>query len=883
MSDINKNEVSSMMRHYLEIKEKYPDCIIFYRLGDFYEMFFDDAVKASKLLDLTLTGRACGLSERAPMCGVPFHAVDIYLSKLVSLGEKVAICEQLTEPNGRELVQRDVVRIVTAGTITNEELIDEKNNNFLASVYVAESASFSAAISRADITTGEFFTKNFNANGAEELFNELVKISPSEIIANEKARILLMESPIIKQGVLPKPNAFAETEFNKKTATEVLKKQLQVSDLSSFGISENDPCVCSSGALVSYLKQTQKNVLTNINSITLENNGDILMMDANAVRNLEIVRTLRDDKKYGTLLWLLDKTKTNMGARKLQSWLLSPLFDKEKIEYRQNAVEVFFDSTVARQGVAEILSGVKDIGRLTGKISNGNLAPRDCIALLNSLEVLPAVKFRLSGLRSAYVESIEERLGDFADVCDLIKAAIYDAAAEGTNFNENKKNSAVRYIKDGFNAELDELRKLGGSSKESILAIETRERERTGIKNLKVGYNRVFGYFIEVTNSFKDKVPYDFIRKQTLANAERYVTEELKLLEEKILTAEEKASQLDSKLYADIKTKLLTRVQALQQTAEAVSELDVVVSLATVARENGYVKPTILSKDGRLNIVEGRHPVVEAVSKQRFIANDCVLDGDENRTMIITGPNMAGKSTYMRQIALITLMAHVGSYVPAKSAEIPLTDKIFTRIGASDSLISDQSTFMVEMSETANILRHATKNSLIILDEIGRGTSTFDGLSIAWAVVEFVTTKLKAKTLFATHYHELTELEGVMEGVKNYKITVKEMQGSIIFLRKIMRGGANKSFGIEVAKLAGVNTEVTERAKQILQKLEASDLNGRSDCVKEGKSCAENASVRRYSEVERIIKDLDVNNLSPMQALTVLADLSEKVNKNEQN
>ena len=879
MTDINKNEVSSMMRHYLEVKEKYPDCIVFYRLGDFYEMFFDDAIKTSKLLDLTLTGRACGLEERAPMCGVPFHAADLYVSKLVNLGEKVAICEQLTAPNGKDLVERDVVRIVTAGTITNEELIDDKSNNFLVSVYVADSPDFCAGISRADITTGEFFAKNFVNENVEELFNELVKISPSEIIANEKARVLLSGSPIFKQGILPRPSSFAEIEFNGKTASETLVKQLQVASLSSFGITDSDPCVCSSGALVSYLKQTQKNLLVNINSIKLENSAEYLMLDANAVRNLEIVKTIRDDKKYGTLLWLLDKTKTSMGARKLQNWLLSPLYDADKIRYRQGGVEVFFDSTVARQGVSEILSGVKDIGRLAGKISNGNLTPRDCVALLSSLEAIPAVTFRLSGLQSDYVKNIEERLGDFADVCNLLRTAIYDASAESSNYNENKKNSTIRYIKDGFNAELDELRKMSGHSKEAILVIESRERERTGIKTLKIGYNRVFGYFIEVTNSFKDKVPYDFIRKQTIANAERYVTEELKLLEEKILTAEERAAQLDAKLYAEIKGKLILRVRDLQKTAEAISELDVIVSLANVARENNYVKPNILNPNETLNIIDGRHPVVEAVSKQRFIPNDCVLDGNENRTMIITGPNMAGKSTYMRQVALITLMAHVGSFVPAKSADIPLTDKIFTRIGASDSLISDQSTFMVEMSETANILKHATQNSLIILDEIGRGTSTFDGLSIAWAVVEFVTEKLKAKTLFATHYHELTELEGVLEGVKNYKITVKEMQGTIIFLRKIMRGGANKSFGIEVAKLAGVNSEVTERAKQILKKLEASGLNG-----KEIETCSENHESidgfkqSRLSEVERIIKDLDINNLSPMQALTVIADLSEKVN-----
>ncbi len=870
---INKSDVSQMMQHYLEVKENYPDCIVFYRLGDFYEMFFDDAIKVSKMLDLTLTGRACGLENRAPMCGVPFHSADIYISKLVGLGEKVAICEQLTAPNGKELVKRDVIKIVTAGTVTNGELIDEKSNNFLASVYLSGK---NAAISWADITTGEFFTRNFkNFETVDEIFNELIKISPSEIIANTAAEDLIKGSAFVKQGMLPKPGMFADSEFNDRTALSELKQQLKVSDLSSFGISETDPCVCSSGALVAYLKETQKNILANINSVKLEDVSEYMMLDASAVRNLELTRTLRDGKKYGTLLWLLDKTKTSMGARLLQNWVLSPLSDPEKIRYRQRGVEVFFESTIARQGISEILSGVRDIGRITGKIANGNLMPRDCVALLNSLEILPSIKFRLLGLESDYVKDIYAKTVDFTSLCNLLSRAVYDGADD---ISEGKGKS-VRYIKSGYNSELDELRGLFQNSRVKIVEIENRERERTGIKTLKIGYNRVFGYYIEVTNSFKDKVPYDYNRRQTLTNAERYVTEELKELEDKILSAEDKAAQLELALFNDIKNELLRHVEELQRTSEAISELDVIVSLATVAREHNYIKPVISDYGGRLDIVEGRHPVVEATSKQRFIPNDCLLDNDENRTMIITGPNMAGKSTFMRQVALITLLAHIGSFVPAKSAEIPLTDKIFTRIGASDNLISDQSTFMVEMTETANILKNATENSLIILDEIGRGTSTFDGLSIAWAVVEFVTQKLKAKTLFATHYHELTELEGILSGVKNYKITVKEMQGTIIFLRKIMRGGANKSFGIEVAQLAGVDKNVTDRAKQILKRLEASDLNSDKSVIAE--NGAKEKKSEKLSEAERIIQDLDIDNLSPMQAFTVLADLSEKVkNKN---
>lgn len=871
MADIiNKSDVSQMMQHYLDIKEKYPDCIVFYRLGDFYEMFFDDAIKASKLLELTLTGRACGLENRAPMCGVPFHSADVYISKLVGLGEKVAICEQLTAPNGKELVKRDVVKIVTAGTVTNGELIDEKSNNFLASVYIGNN---DAAISWADITTGEFFTRNFTSPlNIEELFNELVKIAPSEIIANATAEEIIKNSPFVRQGILPKPGIFADSEFNNITALSELKKQLKVTDLTSFGISETAPCVRSSGALLSYFKETQKKLLANINSIKLENASEYMMLDAIAVRNLELTRTLRDNKKYGTLLWLLDKTKTSMGARLLQNWILSPLSDPNKIRYRQSGIEVFFDSTIARQSIADILSGVRDVGRITGKIANGNLMPRDCISLLNSLEILPGIKFRLSGLESEYIKDISAKTADFSDICSLLNRAVYDGSDEELSDSKGKN---VKYIKSGYNKELDELRSLFQNSRVKIAEIENRERERTGIKNLKIGYNRVFGYYIEVTNSFKDKVPYEYKRRQTLSNAERYITEELKELEEKILSAEDRAAQLELTLFNDVKNELLKHVKELQSAAEALSELDVLVSLATVAREHNYVKPLISDYGGKLDIVEGRHPVVEAVSKQRFIPNDCLLDSDDNRTMIITGPNMAGKSTFMRQVALITILAHIGSFVPAKSAEIPLTDKIFTRIGASDSLISDQSTFMVEMTETANIIKNATKNSLIILDEIGRGTSTFDGLSIAWSVVEFVTKEIKAKTLFATHYHELTELEGILPGVKNYKITVREMQGTIIFLRKIMRGGANRSFGIEVAQLAGVDKSVTDRARQILKKLEASDLNhdkSRATVESYGEKRVEN-----FSEVERIINDLDLNNLSPMQAFAVLADLSDKV------
>ncbi len=854
--------LSPMMQHYLQIKEKYPDTIVFYRLGDFYEMFFDDAVKVSSLLDLTLTGRDCGLEERAPMCGIPFHASELYISKLVSLGEKVAICEQLNEPNGKELVKRDVVKVVTAGTVTNNELIDEKSNNFLGSVFIKDQQ---VAFAWADITTGEFFVRNFTGeNVLSELLDALVRVNPAEIISNAYAEELFRESPLIKHGVLPKFFAFTESEFNLQNARKTLENQFKVLSFAHFGIEDYNECISVVGALISYLKETQKHALSNITSIKKENASEFMMIDVNAIRNLELVKTLRDGKRYGSLLWLLDKTKTSMGARRLQSWILSPLTDKDKINYRLDGVSAFFGDTRIRQGLSNVLSSVKDVGRLTGKISNGNLTPKDCVSLKNSLEVLPNVKFQLLGISAPIVCDITERLGDFSEMVQLLNNAIADEPPV------NIKDGG--YIKAGYNEELDNFRNFSKNSKACIAEIENSEREKTGIKNLKISYNRVFGYYFEVTNSYKDKVPYYFIRRQTLANAERFFTEELKELETKILTSEESALSLEAKIFIEIKNYLLEKIEELKNCADAIADLDVLLSLSNIAREKSYVRPTIVNSNEKLDIVDGRHPVVEAISKQRFVPNDCVLDSDENRTMILTGPNMAGKSTYMRQIALITLLAHIGSFVPAKYADIPLTDKIFTRIGASDNLISDQSTFMVEMTEMANIVQNATDKSLLILDEIGRGTSTFDGLSIAWAAVEFINNNIKAKTLFATHYHELTELEGTINGVKNYKVTVKEMQGGIVFLRKIMRGGTNRSFGIEVAELAGVNKQVTDRAKKILKSLEKNNATKNNDF-----SITDNPEeITKLSEIERIICELDMDNLSPMQAFNILNDLQEK-------
>ena len=849
--------ISPMMEQYLLTKENYKDCIVFYRLGDFYEMFFEDAIKASKILDLTLTGRDYGGGKRAPMCGVPFHAADEYIAKLVANGEKVAVCEQLTEPKKGEIVLRDVIKIVSAGTITNDNLIDKNTNNFLACVYLENNI---ISFSWADITTGEFFTKSFEGiNAYSDFLDELVKDSPAEIICNSKAEEIFNQLPLVVHGVLPRFKCFVESEFNYSIAKTTLENQFKVLSLSSFGLKDNDFCINSAGALISYMRQSQKHALSNINSIQVKNAKDHLMLDINAVRNLELTKTIRDDKKYGSLLWVLDKTCTSMGARRLQNWVLFPLNDIDKINYRLEGVESLFNNTLIRQTLSDTLSSVKDVGRLAGKISNGNFMPRDCIALKNSLEVIPNIKLLLSGLNSKMIYSILDNLGEYSDICKLLSDAICDDPPTFT------KDGG--FIKQGYNSELDELR--------NINKIENREKDATGIKNLRVSYNRVFGYFIEVTNSYKDKVPYHYIRRQTLANAERFITDELKELEVKILSSEEKSINLENKIYAEIKASLLDRINNLMLTADALAELDAINSLATVSRENNYVRPVIVQPDKPLNIIDGRHPVVENVSKN-FVPNDCYLDNDENRTMIITGPNMAGKSTYMRQVAIITLIAHIGCFVPAKEAEIPLTDRIFTRVGASDNLISDQSTFMVEMSEVAEILKNSTKNSLIILDEIGRGTSTFDGLSIAWAVVEHITKNIKARTLFATHYHELSQLEGELEGVKNYKVTVKELNDSIVFLRKIMRGGANRSFGIEVAELAGVSQEITSRAKEILRILEKRNVTGKAFENKAIKT-----PVKELTEVERIIKDIDLNNLSPIQAFNVLHDLNEKIrNKN---
>ena len=856
-------EISPMMKHYLEIKDKYKDCIIFYRLGDFYEMFFDDAIRASSLLELTLTGRDCGLKERAPMCGVPFHAAEGYIAKLVSLGEKVAICEQLSDPKASKgMVERDVIRVVTAGTVTDDNSLSEKENNYICSVLKNNAT---VAVAWADITTGELCASEFaGADVVKSAVNHLMKLGVKEIISNDEMLFAVKDLPEVKKGLLPPFSSYPGWAFNFAAAHKSILTQLNTKSLSAFSIDGKNDAICAIGALIEYLKETQKHTLANIDSVKYVLPASCMQLDMTAVRNLELVKSIYEGKKYGTLLWVLDKTCTGMGARLLLNLLLAPLKSVNAINHRLDGVEELYNATVVRVGIIELLNQVKDVERLTGKISNDKLAPIDCRALAQSLLVVPNLKFRLTGFSSRVLGDISKGLYDLSDIANEINSAIID----------DRTPPSVKdggYIKEGYNAQLDELRSIKKSATKVLGEMEVRERDVTGIRTLKIGYNRVFGYYIEVSKSFKDKVPTTYHRRQTLANAERYTTDELKQLEEKILNSDERAFQLEAALYAELKDKLMRAIPQLKSIADAIAKLDVLTAFAEVSKSNNYVRPKIVESNQPMIIKEGRHPVVEVIAKEKFVANDTLLDESENRTLIITGPNMAGKSTYMRQNAIIAIMAHVGCFVPAKSAQIPIIDRVFTRVGASDNLIFDQSTFMVEMIEVASILQNATKDSLLILDEVGRGTSTYDGLSIAWAVIEHITEKIGAKTLFATHYHELLQLENKLEGVKNYKIAVKDFNGSIVFLRKIMRGGANRSFGIEVASLAGVPACVTDRAKNILKAVESGDVTTNIEFDEQTEE------VKEVSEVERILKDVDLNNMSPMQAFMILSDLVEKV------
>ena len=857
---------SNGMKQYLEIKEKYNDCIILNRMGDFYEMFFEDALVASKELDLILTSKKCGGNSKAPMCGVPFHSVQNYIAKLVANGHKVAVCEQLTQPDGKNtLLKRDVVRVITPGTIIEEELLESQKNNYLLSVYKSGNK---VGVSYVDISTGQFDVMLFQKDLEGELSDLIARISPSEVIGNEEAEPFYNNLQIMRLGSLRKLKPYYEWAFAKKRATENMLEQFGENFDVVYDIKGKDHMICSAGALFEYLKETQKRVLTNINKINHVRNDNYMVIDLNTRRNLELVETNRERKKYGSILWAIDKTTTSMGARALRRMLDEPLQNSKQINERLDGVEELVKKLIVRDKLTEILKDVFDIERLSSKIAYGNVMPKDFVNLKNSLAEIPKIKSQLSSLNSNILKQINEELVDVSDIVDLFERSINEEASS------NMKQG--NYIQRGFNKELDEYRDAKELGSSWIKSLEAKEAEETGIKNLKISFNKVFGYFIEVNKSQLDKVPLRYIRKQTVANSERYITEDLKIIEEKVLGSEEKALQLESEIYSEIKKIASRYVATFQQVAAAIARLDAILSLAIVAVKNNYCKPTINNQVKELKIIEGRHPVVELfLPTGQFVGNDAVLNDEDSKIMIITGPNMAGKSTYMRQVAIIVLLAHIGSFVPAKEAVVPITDRIFTRVGASDDLAFGQSTFMVEMSEVALILANASNKSLIILDEIGRGTSTFDGLSIAWAVVEFISKHYKAKTLFATHYHELTELEGVLDGVKNYKISVRELDDKVVFLRKIIRGGASKSFGIEVARLAGLPKEVLDRAKEISINLEAVNQKLDLNIFKEKQEQARE-NTKLALNIMSILKDIDINRISPMHAFDLLNDLVTK-------
>lgn len=869
-----EKDYSPSMKDYLNVKEQYKDCIVLNRMGDFYEMFFEDAITASKELDLILTSKNCGKDEKAPMAGVPYHSVQNYIAKLVANGHKVAICEQLTKPTGKsgERLERGVVRVITPGTIIEEELLEGQRNNYLLSVF---KSGQKVGISYVDISTGQFDVMLFDKNIENNLSDLIARISPSEIIGNEEAEPFYNNLSVMKLGSLRKLKPYYEWSYAKRRAYDNLQEQFGENFEAVYDLKGKDQIVCSAGALLEYLKETQKKVLANINKINYVRSDNYMVIDLNSRRNLELVESSRERKKYGSILWAIDKTKTSMGARALRRMVDEPLQNSKQINERLDGVEELVKKIIMRDKLTEILGDVYDIERLATKVAYGNVTPKDFLSLKNSLAKLPKIKEQLSQANSRILKSIDERIVNLEDIVDLLQK-VFDDEASAT-----MKNGG--YIRKGFNQELDDYRVAKAQGKAWIEDLERRETEETGIKNLKISFNKVFGYFIEVNKSQIDKVPLRYIRKQTVANNERYITEDLKVIEEKILGSEEKALQLEDKIFEEIKRITSRYVTTFQSVASAVANLDALLSLATVAVKNNYCKPVINSQVKDLKIIDGRHPVVELfLSSGQFVANDTYLNDEDSKIMIITGPNMAGKSTYMRQVAIITLLAHIGSFVPAKEATIPITDRIFTRVGASDDLAFGQSTFMVEMSEVALILANATNKSLIILDEIGRGTSTFDGLSIAWAVVEHLSKNYNAKTLFATHYHELTELEGVLDGVKNYKISVKEFDDKVVFLRKILRGGANKSFGIEVARLAGLPTEVLDRAKEISLNLEAVNQKLDLNIFKEKQEQAKENTKLALS-IMSILKDIDMNRVTPMHAFDLLNDIVTKAkeNKNE--
>lgn len=882
MPDINREEMTPMMQQYLETKQNYKDCILFYRLGDFYEMFFEDAQTASKELEITLTGKNCGLEERAPMCGVPYHAVEGYLNKLVSKGYKVAICEQVEDPKtAKGIVKREVVRIVTPGTNTNPQAIDERKNNYLMCItYLPEKIGISVA----DVTTGDYFVTEVDS--LKKLMDELMKYAPSEIICNDAFLLSGVDIEDLQGRLHICINPLEPHFFDDDGCKKCLMKHFKVNVLTGLGIEDFPVGIIASGALLLYLYETQKNDLSHFTHLTPYLPSRFMLLDSSTRRNLELVETLREKQKRGSLLWVLDKTKTAMGGRCLRSYIEQPLIDKEEINDRLDAIEELNKDSISRDELREYLNPIYDLERLLGRISYKTANPRDLVAFSSSLKMLPHIKTVLSGFEKNALSKIREEIDDLQDIYHLID----DSIVEDPPFLIREGG----IIKDGFNELIDNLRRAKTEGKNWLAKLEEEDRVRTGIKNLKIKYNKIFGYYFEVTNSYSHLVPEDYVRKQTMANAERYTTPKLKELEDTILNAEDKLVSLEYDLFCKIRDAIAEEIERIQKTAKAIARLDVFTSLSYVAERNGYVRPK-LNEKGIIDIKDGRHPVVEKmIVNDMFVSNDTYLDNGNNAISIITGPNMAGKSTYMRQSALIVLMAQIGSFVPASKANIGIVDRIFTRVGASDDLSSGQSTFMVEMNEVANILRNATADSLLILDEIGRGTSTFDGLSIAWAVIEHISNRkfLGAKTLFATHYHELTELQGKMNNVNNYCIAVKEKGDDIVFLRKIVKGGADKSYGIQVAKLAGVPDIVINRAKEIVSQLCDNDIIEKIQNITIGEKIeGKKTQVIKDEDLDQMslfdtvkdediineIKELDISNLTPIDALNTLDRFKRKL------
>ena len=877
-------EMTPMMKKYLETKEEYKDCILFYRLGDFYEMFFDDALVASKELEITLTGKDCGLEERAPMCGIPYHAVEGYLTKLVSRGYKVAICEQMEDPKlAKGLVKREVIRVVTPGTNLNIQSLEASKNNYLMCVVYTTTQ---IGISVADVTTGDYYLTE--VTDLKRFLDELIKYEPSELICNEAFLVSGVDLEDLKGRLHISVNPLEAHLFDDDGCKRILLKHFKVNTLIGLGVEDFPVGMVAAGALLQYLYNTQKNGLEHFRHLYPYLTNKYMLLDSSTRRNLELTETLREKQKRGSLLWVLDKTKTAMGARMLRSYLEQPLIEKEDMEHRLDAIEELNQNSVSRDEIREYLNPVYDLERLLARITYKTANPRDLIAFRNSLEMLPHIRTVLKDFQKKELTDCREEMDTLEDVYALISQAIMEdppiTIREGG------------MIKDGFDETVDMLRSAKRDGKTWLAQLEETDRERTGIKGLKIKYNKVFGYYFEVTNSYKNLVPPDYIRKQTLANAERYTTPRLKELEDTILNAEDKLQTLEYDIFCRIRDSIAQEIERIQTTAKAIARLDVFCSLALVAERNRYVRPK-LNEKGIIDIKDGRHPVVEQMlSGDMFIANDTFLDNNKHCISIITGPNMAGKSTYLRQSALIVLMAQIGSFVPARSADIGIVDRIFTRVGASDDLASGQSTFMVEMNEVANILRNATANSLLILDEIGRGTSTFDGLSIAWAVIEHISNKklLGAKTLFATHYHELTELEDKMHNVNNYCIAVKERGDDIVFLRKIVKGGADRSYGIQVAKLAGVPDMVIDRAKEIAEQLSDNDITQKIQSIAvDTKGEAKSKKAVTYDELDMnqislfetvtdqdVLKELmevEVTMLTPLDALNTLYRLQNKL------